>query len=341
MFMWESTTRRRAREMTVRYYVPAAMGKERYTFSGDVGEILDAREFTKGERARRLARSIGDITGYEYAIPMGQGTHAIFILARWFKHNGFDKIRVPAFTWPSTYLPFQWLGFDVEYVDIDAETWLPDFSGHEDRPGTSLDCPVDTFGNVYPNSGNHLWVDSAQSLGAKWDTTEPTRIVSLSGSKIVTSGEGGILLTQDKHLAEFANAQRGWLSRLPEISAALGLAYLTRLPEIVERKADIAKTYRGALKNVVWQRVPVATNNYIVAGLVQDREAFFRTNSGVEFRKYYDTIVNEVDERQSLYADADAVGGPDLPKTKYVAQHIVAFPSWPEMKLDDVRSVRE
>ena len=323
--------------MTLRYHVPLDLGKDKFAVAQKFHNLVETRQFTKGEAADDLASKIANYTSYDYAIPFGQGTHAIFILARWYRKLGYRRICAPAFTWPSTYLPFEWCGYRVRFVDINSETWLADF-GDIPPQTDELDIPVDTFGSVYPHIGwdEDRFVDSAQSLGASWPHPEdgmPNRIVSLSGSKIVTSGEGGMLLTQDKELRDFAYSH-SWFSRMNEMEAILGLAYFDKLNEILEKKKEIAEAYRKVFPQVQWQVIPHSTNNYIVAGLVDAPMNVILANSGVEFRRYYDTAINESNERTPM-ADLDG-----LPNTKSVAQRILAFPSWPEMPLERIKEIR-
>src|SRR3990167_7352256 len=321
--------------MTLRYHVPLDLGKDKFAVAQKFHNLLETRQFTKGEAADDLASKIANYTGYDYAIPFGQGTHAIFILARWYRRFGYRRIRAPAFTWPSTYLPFEWCGYRVSFVDINPETWFADF-GDMTKDMEELCIPVDTFGSSWaPTSEgwDFPFVDSAQSLGARWKDTTPNRIISLSGSKIVTSGEGGMLLTQDKELKDFAESHN-WFSRMNEMEAILGLAYLDKLNEILEKKREIAETYHKVFPQVQWQSIPYSTNNYIVAGLVDAPMNVIVANSGAEFRRYYDTAINESNERTPM-ADLDG-----LPNTKSVAQRILAFPSWPEMPLERIKEIR-
>src|SRR3990167_8909404 len=115
--------------MTLRYHVPLDLDKDKFAVAQKFHNLLETRQFTKGEAADDLASKIANYTGYDYAIPFGQGTHAIFILARWYRKLGYRRIRSPAFTWPSTYLPFEWCGYRVRFVDINPETWLFGFWG--------------------------------------------------------------------------------------------------------------------------------------------------------------------------------------------------------------------
>lgn len=320
-------------EPRLRYYKPAMLTHaEEAPVLQSFKKILWSGRLTSGECGTWLAEEIGEMNGYEYAIPFGQCTHAIFVLARWFKHLGYKRLWTPAFTWPSTWKPFAWCGYDIRFVDIDKETWLPVFPKRFLQD--TLMASVDTFGNVIPDSWNRsAWVDSAQSLGAKWDSTEPHRVVSLSASKIVTSAEGGVLLTQDAVLARFARETGSWFSRMNELEASLGIAYLRKLPGILKKKARIAVEYRRVFPELQWQLIPLASNNYIVAALVENRETFIRHRPGVEFRKYYSPAVNEIDMIPDSFPE-------NLPNTRYVAERVLSFPSWPDMPFKAIERMR-
>jgi len=332
----------------LRYYKPPAIvDVEKPLDAEDIIEKIDGilvdGAYTKGSYANQLASKIAERTGYEYAIHVGSGTAAIFLLARWYWKQGYRKIRVPAFTWCSTYKPFDWLGYKIRFVDIDRETWLADF-GTVKVEIDELAIPVDTFGNIYSHStddigGAFKFIDSAQSLGAMYSDKECDRIVSLSGSKIITSGEGGILLTQDKDLHGFA-WQCNWFSRMPELSAALGLAYFEKLDEILEKKARIAQMYREHFPKLEWQKIPISTNNYIVAALVDSPREWQRANPDVEYRFYYDSMVNEEDELVPFEA-TQSQHALTLPNTEYVSRHIIAFPSWTDMDLSVIEKMVE
>jgi len=307
----------------------------------DYKDILRTGTYTGGEFATVLRIRMQEHTGYDHAIPMGQATHALMLLARWYKQQGFDRAQIPMFTWPSTYKAFAWAGFRIDWVDIDPETWLPAFPAW--TYSDTLRVPVDNFGNVYggiagTNPFTIKMVDSAQSLGAEWPDRDPDRVVSLSGSKILTSAEGGFLLTQDREIAEWAEEQRYWYSRMNEFEAALGLRYLPFLGEIVRRKAAIADEWRNRLPGLRWQRIPFSTNNYIVAATfesVEGRDLFVKAHPNIEFRKYYSAAADETDSGGRF--DAPGGTGYSLPVTDSVRARLLAFPSWPDMPLRRIR----
>jgi len=325
------------REEVIPYYRPPSLtAEDRASLNRDIYDILSSGQYTKGELASHLATIIAMRAKYDHAIPLAQATHGIMILARWFRSRGYRKIRVPAFTWPSSYMPFVWLGDHVRFVDIDPKTWLADFG--DLKPDTDeLEIPVDTFGNVFrENDNDHPFVDSAQSFGSEWDSTLPTRVISLSASKILTSGEGGILLTQDEHLARFAQDAAGWFSRMPEMSAAVGLANLRVFDSVLARKKIIAETYRKTLP-LAWQEIPHSTNHYIVAATVPSPKDIRKKNPGWEYRDYYQSIVSEKDEPTPIETMPE---NGSLKVTREVSRHIIAFPAYPDMDVSKIREMK-
>ena len=327
--------------MTFRYHIPYDVSHDD-ALQDNLQQILASRAYTRGKNLELLTERIKEITHYDYAIPFGSCTTAIMALSRWYRKLGKRKLITPAFTWLSTYVPFRWSGFEIQFVDIDRETWFADFSNASWDKDT-VAVAVDTFGSTYPEDlmphAIHGWIDSAQSLGTKWEGNDMNRVISLSGSKIVTSGEGGFILTQNSQLAEFAVGIQNWFSRMSEMNAALGLAYIEKMDEILRLKGEIARTYRKT-HGFDWQRVPFATNNYVVAALVPSPLVLKKRNPDWEFKDYYQTMADEEDKL--FYFDDES--NPSFriapENTRMVSRHILAFPSWPEMPPETIRKLQ-
>ena len=307
-----------------------------------IEQILYNRRYTRGENLELLTERIKQITHYEYAIPFGSCTTAIMALSRWYRKLGKTTLVTPAFTWLSTYVPFRWSGFETRFVDIDKDTWFADFSNARTDKDT-VAVAVDTFGSTFPEDllppAIDGWIDSAQSLGTKWYGNDANRVISLSGSKIITSGEGGFILTQDRSLSDYVTDIQNWFSRMSELNAALGLTYLDHMDEIMRLKAIISKTYRK-VHGFDWQHIPFATNNYVVAALVPSPSEIRKRNPNLEFKDYYQTIVNDNDE--TFYFDDESNPFFQIlqENTRRVSRHILAFPSWPEMPLEYIKELK-
>jgi len=163
-----------------------------------------------------------------------------------------------------------------------------------------LDEVIDTLNkNSIP-----LIEDATESLGAKWNsgplagkyvgTVGKVGCFSFNGNKIITSGGGGMVVTDDEELAmrirhlstqardsktEYSHDQVGYNYRMTNLHASLGLAQLERLPEILERKKEIAEKYTEAFKKtrgIMFQRTPqgkdVSSSNWMYT-IVADPES--------------------------------------------------------------------
>ena len=151
------------------------------------------------------------------------------------------------------------------------------------------------------------------------------------------------VIETERQLANFVNDIQNWFSRMSELNAALGIAYLDHMDEIIRLKADISRTYRKT-HGFDWQRISFASNNYIVAGLVPSSSDMRKKNPDWEFRDYYQTMADENDETTSfekaLYPTVPIHLQSDLAITRYVSRHILAFPSWPQMPLEYIKELK-
>ena len=311
--------------VNVPYSRPAYIGDIRESKLGEaLLTTVSAGILSKGPYARQLAAKIAHDTGYRLGVPFSSCTQALYALAEWYA-GAFLVVEVPAFTWVSTIRP--WLdivGYADEYsnvvfADSDEKTWQTSPAATE----RDVAVGVDTFGSVNPDSQNFHVMDSAQSLGAKWNTMKPHRVISLSPSKIVTAGEGGILLTQDGYLAEFAEERASWAARMPETCAIVGMAYYERLKEFRAKKDEIDKAYREKFPNLRWQEIPVDSNHHTVAALVRDPKRVMMDNPTWEFKRYYQN------EHVSL-----------LPVSSFLSRHMLCFPAFvdfPLQALDELK----
>lgn len=127
--------------------------------------------------------------------------------------------------------------------------------------------------------------DAAEALGSRWHGRHlggfgRLAALSFNGNKIVTTGGGGAVLTHDPDLARqakhltttakvphpwaFDHDEIGWNYRLPNLNAALGCAQLERLPDILSRKADLARRYERAFEGVAAARMMTAREGAVV-----------------------------------------------------------------------------
>ncbi len=194
-----------------------------------------------------------------------------------------DEVIVPELTWIATAAPIAYVGATPVFADVDRASWCLDAAALEAciGPRTKAAIVVDLYGNmpdwdalvaVAERHGIALIEDAAEAIGSRFRDRPAgafgiASAFSFHGSKTLTTGEGGMLVTDDEELYRrclilrdhgrepgdtmFFNSEIGFKYRMSALQAALGLAQLERLDELVARKREIFAWYRARLSNAV------------------------------------------------------------------------------------------
>ena len=192
----------------------------------------------------------------------------------------FSEVIVPSFTFPATVHPIVHAGLKPVFVDIDPNTYnlCPHDTAAKINENTSAILAVNVFGN--PCSIDRLerlalkydiklFFDSASALGSKFRDRRigacgNAEVFSLSGPKIVTAGEGGIITTNDQNLADKIRCLRnygfssdksdclyiGFNGKLDEMSAILALSTLEKIDERIDSRKELAGIYHLELESI-------------------------------------------------------------------------------------------
>lgn len=240
-----------------------------------------------GTFVRRFERAFAELHGVRHAIALPSCTSAIHLaLAAWDLGPG-DEVLVPDLTWIASAAPAVQLGAEVGFVDVDARTWCLDVDALAQRigPRTRAVVAVDLYGNLPDyerlrplcrERGIHLLEDAAEAIGTtrsgqRAGTFGDVGVFSFHGSKTLTTGEGGMLVTNDDALAarvrvlqdhgrvpddrSFACDEVAFKYKMTDLQAALGTAQLGRLDELVAHKRALFAGYRellGDLPGLAW-----------------------------------------------------------------------------------------
>jgi dTDP-4-amino-4,6-dideoxygalactose transaminase len=254
-----------------------------------------------------LEYKIRELYGVEYAIACSSNSIGLLItLQAYDKTREKDDIEPnygiasPAFAWFSTKWAIESNGFYFRAWDINRETWLI-----EDKHGNfSIILPVHTFGNVMEAKSKEVIYDGAHALGSVIKDFGIATVFSLAPTKLITSCEGGIIVTNDHELAGKIIQLRNKVSRMSEINAIWGITTLSRLDEMLEWKRECRKYYEKNLPGD-FQKIPIDSNHATI-GFLTD----MIMPPEIEFRKYYMPLEF------------------GLPNANYVYSKIVCLPSW-------------
>jgi perosamine synthetase len=230
----------------------------------------------------RFEQAFAAYVGVRQAIALPSCTSAIHLSLLALGVGSGDEVIVPDATWIASSAPITYVGATPVFADIDEDTWCLSAASFEQciTPKTKAVIPVDLYGNM-PDMDAILEVadghdvavieDAAEAAGAEYKGKKAgsfgaTGVFSFHGSKTLTTGEGGMLVTDRDDLHQralflrdhgrrpgdslFWNAEVAYKYKMSSMQAALGLAQLERLDDLLERKRAIFSWYENELRNV-------------------------------------------------------------------------------------------
>lgn len=261
---------------------------------------------SEGPFIREFEERFAARVGRKHGIAVSNGTAAIDAAVEALEIGHGDEVILPAFTIISCVLQIVRSGATPVLVDADPLTWNMDVAQIEDKitSRTKAIMAVHIYGlpvdmspveDLCKRYGLSLIEDAAEVIGQSYKrrlcgSFGDISTVSFYPNKHITTGEGGMILTDDDDLAErcrslrnlcfqphkrFVHERLGWNLRMTNVQAALGLAQLERLDEFLEKKRWIGQRYNELFVNMSNVQLPLpatkyADNIYWVYGLILD-----------------------------------------------------------------------
>jgi perosamine synthetase len=235
-----------------------------------------------GDFNQRFETAFAKYLGVKHAITLPSCTSALHLSLLTFKVGPGDEVVVPDITWIATAAPISYVGASAVFADIDPRSWCLSAESFESviTPRTKAVIPVDLYGNmpdmsaitsVAARHGIAVIEDAAEAIGSQYKgalagSFGDTGVFSFHGSKTLTTGEGGMLVTDSKEIADrvlvlrdhgrspgdrmFLNAEVAYKYKMSALQAALGLAQLERIEALLARKREIYSWYVEELADV-------------------------------------------------------------------------------------------
>jgi perosamine synthetase len=262
------------------------------------------------EYPTRFEEAFAQKLGIPYAISVPSGTAAIHLGLAAMGIGPGDEVIVPELTWISSASPVVQLGAMPVFADIEPKTWglSPEAFAAAITPRTKAVVTVDLYGCI-PNmnairqiadaNGIAILEDAAEALGSTLHghpagTLGDVAAFSFHGTKTMTTGEGGMLVTADEELYRRClllrdqgratnarhrlwNEELGYKFRMSAVQAALGLGQTERLDELVAKKRQIFAWYEERLSGLEQLRLnpdfPGLWSSYWLTTAIIDRRA--------------------------------------------------------------------
>lgn len=333
--------------------------------------ILSSGMVTKGQHLRTFETAVAEHLHVKHAIAVSSCTTGLMLTYRGLGLTG--DVVVPSFTFMATVSAMVWAGLRPVFADVDGGTTDLDPAAAEAAitPETSAIVAVHNFGNpadidalqaIAERHKLKLVFDAAHGFGASYrgapiGAQGDANIFSLSPTKLLIAGEGGIVSTDDDALAEsvrlgreygnsgnYDSAFAGINARMPEFNALLGLHSLQQLESAASRRNEVVGLFQeelGRLPGIGFQEVrPGNRNSYkdfsiTVApeefGLTRDELAIALAADNIDTRKYYEPPVHRQTAYQHFY------DGQALPETDRLSARSLSLPIWSTMS-DEVVS---
>ncbi|MBF0340002.1 MAG: DegT/DnrJ/EryC1/StrS family aminotransferase [Magnetococcales bacterium] len=275
-----------------------------------VTEVLQSRWIVGGPKLAEFERRWAACCGAERAVGVSSWTTGAFlVLHAWGLQPG-DEVIVPSLTFIASVNVIVHAGATPVFAEIDPHTWNidPEDVARKITPRTRVIMPVDQLGLpcdmdaihalAHPR-GIRVLEDAACALGSRNQerpvgSLAEVTVFSLHARKIVTTGEGGMIVTNDHVLADrltrlrhqgmslsdFARHQAspttfenypevGYNARMTDLQAAIGLGQMDRLEEILKRRRQVAESYRAGLADLAWLRLP-----HVPTGMTPNWQSF-------------------------------------------------------------------
>ncbi|MDH6256020.1 LegC family aminotransferase [Aurantimicrobium minutum] len=325
---------------------------------------------------------VAEFTGAKHAIAVSNGTSAlqIALIVAGIKPN--DEVIVPALSFVATANAVVHAGGVPFFVDSDADDLgmspkslrltLNSFifkNGKLTNPLTGRRIgaivPMHTIGHplkiqeiisIASEYGIPVVEDAAESLGSfvgekHTGTFGKCGILSFNGNKTITTGGGGMIITNDDELAshaknltttakiphpwKFTHSETAWNYRLPNLNAALGLAQLSRLPEILDQKRQIASRYKELFElsekfDFICEPNGTTSNYWLCSirlnsGKVEERDSLLETliNNGLNCRPLWELLSD-----LSMYSSNPRS---ELNVAKSLQNSVISLPSSPSI----------
>jgi len=333
-----------------------------------VMEVLDSGMIAQGPRVKAFEEAFAEMCGTKHAIATTSGTTALHVALLGHGIGPGDEVITSAFTFIASANSILFTGARPVFVDIDPRTFNlnADLIEAAITPKTKAIMPVHLYGlacdmdpimNLAEKHGLAVIEDACQSHGAAYGNkivgSFGTGTFSLYPTKNITSGEGGMITTNDPVIEEkcrvirqhgmrvrYYHDELGYNFRMTDVHAAIGLAQLKKLDKFNAVRQANAKFLSKNLQGVVVPYVPEGQTHVFhqytvrVPGGKRDALRTHLQENGVGSEVYYPVPIHQ----QSFYV-SDLGYKDSLPETENAALEVLSLPVHAGLSASDLETI--
>ena len=273
-----------------------------------VNECLESNWISSGGKYNKIfEKEFASYCGVKHGVCVSSGTAALHLAVSTLKIGEGDEVIIPNFTMMACALSIIYTGAKPVFVDAEPKTFNIDPEKIEEKitERTKAIMPVHIYGHpcdmdkiqrIAKKHNLYIIEDAAEAHGASYKGKKVGSFGHMSAfsfysNKIITTGEGGIVVTDDDKLAErarwlanfcfdkerrYVHEEIGFKYPFTNLQAAIGLAQLEKIEEIIRRKREISYKYNELLKDIPGIRTPFESkdvrNVYWMYGILIKKE---------------------------------------------------------------------
>ena len=328
------------------------------------GELTSAA-YKGGKQVREFEKLASSFVNSTYAVAVNSGTAALQAALYALDIKKGDEILIPSFTFVATANAVMSTGAKPVFVDILKENYTMDPKDMKNKISkkTKAIIPVHLYGNVAfidnileisKKYNIRIIEDSAQSLGSTFKgkhtgTFSDLGCYSMYPAKVMTAGEGGFIVTNNKKLHEkllmvrnhgmlkgYDTRTLGLNLRLPEISAAIATVQIKKLPKFLKIRRKNAELLSQLISNLKI-KIPIERKNesvnwYLYTISTSNRNKILNklNSKGIGAASYYTNPVHKT----PFYNQKTS-----LPITDWASSHVLSLPVHPKVTSKDVEFI--
>jgi perosamine synthetase len=350
-------------------YRPILSGNEKKYLN----ECLDSTWISsKGKFIEEFENKFSDYLGIKYSASVSNGTVAIHVALLALGIGPGDEVIVPSFTYIASVNAIHYTGAKPVFVDSTSDTWQMDTEDVKRKITSKTKailavhlyghpCDMDELTIICSDNNLFLVEDTAESFGSKYKEKYVGGFGSIStfsffGNKTITTGEGGMVSTNDEKLykkvvhlkgqglaegKEYYHDIIGYNYRMTNICAAIGCAQLERADEIISKKRQIAEWYREFLSGLPLELHQEGKNIFHTFWMItimidnedqRDKLRDYLKQNGIDTRPGFYPV-----HKMPMYNKPEQ----HFPVAESLGMRGINLPSYPELEMNDAKYISE
>ena len=333
-----------------------------------------------GPEIKEFESVVAQFNQVKYALAVNSGTSALHVILAAHGIGQGDEVIVPSFTFIATTNAPLFVGATPVFAEIENKTYGLDPEDVERKitARTKAILPVHVGGSpcnirdlaTIARKHNLILIeDAAESIGASINNKKvgsfgDSAILSFCGPKIVTTGEGGVVLTNSRDLYEkarliynhgrvettdyFSSTEQmqyvtlGYNFRMSTMTAALGISQMEKIDDIIRMRRQNAERYTDGLSKIPGIITPTISNGYFqvyqiytirleAADGTRDRLKNHLARQGIMSKVYFDPV-----HLTKFYREQLGHKEGELPETEKISKQVLTLPMYPELKREEI-----